>query len=470
MPEERAVPVCITGMHRSGTSMVARSLEACGLSLGRQDDLLEPAADNPDGFWEHAGIVQINEAILNHFGGGWDWPPRVPPDWNDKGADYLAGRAREIVAQFAGEEPWGWKDPRNSLTMPFWQHVCPDLRTILVVRNPLEVALSLSRRNSSSLAQGLALWFLYGRRVLDSVPPGRRITTHYDAFFQDAASELARLCAFTGLDADKTTLRDAVVVQTDRRHSRYTWHHLEEAHVSPEIIELYRELCDEAGWEDEGAASTLHGVEEVVPLGEGSEYSISLTGTVGRLDRTFLLEGTIRTLEDKLEDCTQWAHRQRGEIAAREETIARLREEMAHKAVQLDTLLTAVDRLTGAAELVHHLPHRIRRAAGASVPAGARIAVISRGEQGLVQFQHHHASHFPSGEEGTYAGFYPRDSNAAILHLEELRARGLEYFLIPSPALWWLDHYTEFQLHLDSRYRRVWSDQDCVIYDLAEEA
>lgn len=46
------MPVCILGMHRSGTSMVARLLHHCGLALGEPDALLgahAAAVDNPRG-------------------------------------------------------------------------------------------------------------------------------------------------------------------------------------------------------------------------------------------------------------------------------------------------------------------------------------------------------------------------------------------------------------------------------------
>ena len=29
---------------------------------------------------------------------------------------------------------WGWKDQRNSLTLPFWEDLLPGLKTVIVVR------------------------------------------------------------------------------------------------------------------------------------------------------------------------------------------------------------------------------------------------------------------------------------------------------------------------------------------------
>src|SRR5215212_8323769 len=113
------MPVVITGMHRSGTSMVSRLLHDSGLDLGAPDDLIPASPDNPDGHWEHIAIVQLNDEILNSFGGGWDCPPPADADYR-RLADVprFRDRAEAVVAQFRNREPWGWKDPRTSLTLP----------------------------------------------------------------------------------------------------------------------------------------------------------------------------------------------------------------------------------------------------------------------------------------------------------------------------------------------------------------
>lgn len=45
--------VCMAGRHRFGTSMVARLLNLRGLYLGEEADLLPPASDNVEGFWNY---------------------------------------------------------------------------------------------------------------------------------------------------------------------------------------------------------------------------------------------------------------------------------------------------------------------------------------------------------------------------------------------------------------------------------
>jgi hypothetical protein len=85
----------------------------------------------------------------------------------------------------------------------------------------------------------------------------------------------------------------------------------------------------------------------------------------------------------------------------------------------------------------------------------------------LLELEGRRAWHFPQREDGDYAGYYPHDSAAAIEHLETLRAKGGEFLLLPQPAYWWLEHYSEFGQHLRSHYALVVHDADtCQIYAL----
>lgn len=101
------------------------------------------------------------------------------------------------------------------------------------------------------------------------------------------------------------------------------------------------------------------------------------------------------------------------------------------------------------------LIERVRRAVRQSVPVGATVAVVSKGDPELLQLEGRRGWHFPQDSRGNYAGFHPADSPTAIANLEEMRARGAEYLLIPQTALWWLEHYREFREHLESRYAFV---------------
>jgi hypothetical protein len=109
----------------------------------------------------------------------------------------------------------------------------------------------------------------------------------------------------------------------------------------------------------------------------------------------------------------------------------------------------------------------VRAAVERDVPAGARVLVVSRGDDSMLELGGRRASHFPQGEGGGYAGFNPADSADAIAQLEALRGAGASFLVFPATALWWLGHYIEFRRHLEACYRRVCDDPDsCVIVDL----
>lgn len=112
---------------------------------------------------------------------------------------------------------------------------------------------------------------------------------------------------------------------------------------------------------------------------------------------------------------------------------------------------------------------RIRGLVAKTVPPGATVLVISKGDDELLALGSIRAAHFPQAEDGRYRGFYPKTSEDAIAQLEKLRESGAEYLLIPATAMWWLEHYAELGKHLELRYRRIAGEQEtCVVFRLRE--
>jgi GT2 family glycosyltransferase len=110
---------------------------------------------------------------------------------------------------------------------------------------------------------------------------------------------------------------------------------------------------------------------------------------------------------------------------------------------------------------------RVRDTVRESVPAGARVLVVSKGDDELLVLDGRVGSHFPQVEGGVYAGHHPADSREAIAELEEQRMGGAEFLVIPKTSLWWLDHYGEFRDYLEKSCREiVRHDDTCVIFAL----
>jgi hypothetical protein len=241
--------VCVAGMHRSGTSMITRMLNLCGLFLGNESDLLPPAPDNPEGFWEHARFVQINDEILSTLGGSWDIPPEMKPNWEDSlGLAILREQAQELIQQFSQHDFWGWKDPRNSLTLPFWQRLIPDLKVVVCIRNPLEVAQSLSHRNQFSEIFSLKLWQIYNQRLISSSEVEHRLITHYITPFFNPVQELSRILEGLDINVDAGAIQNAChTTLSSLRHSSATFRSLVKEGVPLDSINLYTEMCLQAG-------------------------------------------------------------------------------------------------------------------------------------------------------------------------------------------------------------------------------
>ncbi len=113
------------------------------------------------------------------------------------------------------------------------------------------------------------------------------------------------------------------------------------------------------------------------------------------------------------------------------------------------------------------LTARIRTIVARHVPDAATVLVVSRGDDRLLELGRRRGWHVPRTDDGTYAGFYPGDSDEAIAHVESLRALGGDYLLFPRTSGWWLDFYAGLREHLDRRYRAIVRDSEtCTLYAL----
>ncbi len=194
MPKQLVV---ILGMHRSGTSLVTKSMELLGYSLG--DNLMPAGTDNPTGFWEDLDVVRLNETLLAYGAASWDLPPRSPVHFP---AEYEAAADQLLADKFANTSKLALKDPRLCLLLPFWSARFAanqiDARYIFVHRNPLSVAGSLQRRNDMVPAQALMLDYLYESAALSSAGPEPFVVA-YQGFLSDPIEALNRMATY--LDA-----------------------------------------------------------------------------------------------------------------------------------------------------------------------------------------------------------------------------------------------------------------------------
>lgn len=188
--------ILVLGMHRSGTSCLTGILQGSGVNLG---EVFTSNPYNKHGNREHARIMALNDAVLDHNGGAWDVPVEVL-DWTTE-----QSRERDsIINELASSEArhWGFKDPRTLLTMPFWQEVIqPQL--IGTFRHPLRVAMSLHQRSQMPLDDALTLWQAYNKRLLDFNHNYQFPLINFDLDADEYLSEIKVKLNDLGLDRDK---------------------------------------------------------------------------------------------------------------------------------------------------------------------------------------------------------------------------------------------------------------------------
>lgn len=156
------------GMHRSGTSAIAGALAHNGIAFG--DSFIELQGDvNEKGFWEHAELVAINEALLKELGAAWFDPFSLMTQFEQgwRPSDALFGRMCAFLRhpEFADAQQCGLKDPRLSVLLPCWQqamsYMGDEACYLLMNRDMDQVARSLQKRDQMSLLLGQLLWGEY---------------------------------------------------------------------------------------------------------------------------------------------------------------------------------------------------------------------------------------------------------------------------------------------------------------------
>ena len=195
-------PLIVTGMHRSGTSAVARMLQRLGAGLGTH--LLGPSSGNVHGHFEEMAFVAFHIALIKKYAprlaSGCDWLPLAMAAPAYDKADL--SEASLLWQHHRAQGGTAWKDPRTSLFLDLWLRVLPEARVVLCLRHPYEVHRSLLRRGELFLitdyAAGLRGWALYNERILLGLAglPGERLLRVEVDDFADPMGLAGRMARF----------------------------------------------------------------------------------------------------------------------------------------------------------------------------------------------------------------------------------------------------------------------------------
>lgn len=236
----------VIGMHRSGTSAVTRVVNLLGVSLGPRDALKPPSPHNPAGFWEVGALKAFNEELLAELGGAWDAPPLLEGSWSQSGpARSLREPAIATLRRFHDGGQWVWKDPRNSILLPFWL-AAVDVRPVVVLvnRHPLETAASLASRDGFSVRLGVALWERYMRQALRSISGLPVVVAHYAEVLRAPEAWAASARDFLtaqGMDCSDAAGEEETTrfLDPDLRHTEFT---ARDFAGDPSVSDAQREL------------------------------------------------------------------------------------------------------------------------------------------------------------------------------------------------------------------------------------
>lgn len=156
----------ISGMHRSGTSLIAQLFYEVGVDMGNAEHFYRPDKWNPDGYFEQPDIHAINVPLIN--GPWWKLAYYRLPSTSTimKRAEKRSDQIKQTATRYRGKVV---KETRFCLTLPAWLKYGAQIDKILIcLREPMQVAKSIHKRNFITIKHALSLWHIHNCRILEN--------------------------------------------------------------------------------------------------------------------------------------------------------------------------------------------------------------------------------------------------------------------------------------------------------------
>jgi GT2 family glycosyltransferase/glycosyltransferase involved in cell wall biosynthesis len=243
--------IVVLGMHRSGTSAVAKALACMGVSLG--NDLLPAGKDNPKGFFEDKAINDLNIEMLRVLGLDWFSLSLVTDAHVNQlvAAGYLQKAVALLNSKIKDYKIFGFKDPRVSKLLKFWKKVFAELdcevKYVFCLRHPLSVAKSVLQRNKTPIKKGYLLWLSYNIAIATELEGSPFAVIDYDQLMADPGKKLALLAQQLRLEVQPDLAREFVdnFLDESLRHTRFNEADLQKDWQCPEQVVIAYKIINE---------------------------------------------------------------------------------------------------------------------------------------------------------------------------------------------------------------------------------
>jgi len=328
-PEPLRRVYVVAGMHRAGTSVVARALQALGVDLGAHL-MSADVRMNARGFFEDLDLVRIDDALLAACGADWKNIALLDDvDWAADAYAACAGQARALLeARLPAAGAYGCKDPRIPRLLPFWQRQFAAAGVVdhyvIAIRHPLSVVASLTARDQLDRRRSVWLWLIHLVCAMRYTAGRPRVVVDYDRVLAAPDAELERMRTALSLPpapaaAIASFARD--FLSQGLRHAEHGSADLATGDLPPAVIEAW-DLASAMARAREGAEAPegqarfdalFAGLRQVSPL-------LGYAGTVERAaDDVPRLEGELAWAKATLAESAAYAASLRDTLAKRDD-------------------------------------------------------------------------------------------------------------------------------------------------------
>ena len=235
------------GMPRSGGSAVGAVLERMGAFYATPESVPGEKSRSGEAAYERRDVRRLHNDIFHHFETEWHRiDETISMQLASADLDAFQLRARQIVGELSAHRPSFLKESRLAFVLPFWRRFLENPVCIQIVRNPLEIAMSLKKRDGFSIQHSLALWELSSITAIKNSRGLPRIVVQYSDLIADpvvTASRLKERLEFHGILNFKN-VTDAEIrslVNIRQRHEWFDDRPLAEF-LNPRQIALYQAL------------------------------------------------------------------------------------------------------------------------------------------------------------------------------------------------------------------------------------